>query len=56
MFPDVIWHASWSITGDILAISGGDNKVRTAHPFFSDGNFSQSNNYYRQKWRVHTKL
>lgn len=26
-FSDVIWHASWSITGDILAISGGDNKV-----------------------------
>ena len=29
VFPDVIWHASWSITGDILAISGGDNKVHT---------------------------
>ena len=26
-FPDVVWHASWSITGDILAVSGGDNKV-----------------------------
>jgi len=26
-FNDVVWHASWSITGDILAISGGDNKV-----------------------------
>ena len=26
-FKDVVWHASWSITGDILAISGGDNKV-----------------------------
>ncbi|RXG73137.1 Protein SEC13-like protein [Armadillidium vulgare] len=25
-FDDVIWHVSWSITGDILAISGGDNK------------------------------
>ncbi|XP_067928473.1 protein SEC13 homolog [Watersipora subatra] len=24
---DVIWHASWSLTGNILAISGGDNKV-----------------------------
>ena len=23
----MVWHASWSITGDILAISGGDNKV-----------------------------
>lgn len=26
-FNDVIWHVSWSITGDILAVSGGDNKV-----------------------------
>lgn len=26
-FKDVVWHASWSITGDILAISCGDNKV-----------------------------
>ena len=26
-FQDVVWHASWSLTGDILAISGGDNKV-----------------------------
>jgi protein transport protein SEC13 len=27
VFSDVVWHASWSITGDILAISGGDHKV-----------------------------
>ena len=26
-FPDVVWHVSWSITGDILAVSGGDHKV-----------------------------
>lgn len=26
-FDDVIWHVSWSLTGDILAVSGGDNKV-----------------------------
>lgn len=26
-FPDVVWSVSWSITGNILAISGGDNKV-----------------------------
>lgn len=26
-FNDVIWHISWSITGNILATSGGDNKV-----------------------------
>ncbi|XP_019628172.1 PREDICTED: protein SEC13 homolog [Branchiostoma belcheri] len=26
-FPDVVWHVSWSITGNILAVSGGDNKV-----------------------------
>ncbi|SCU81398.1 LAME_0B06898g1_1 [Lachancea meyersii CBS 8951] len=26
-FPDVLWRASWSLSGNILAISGGDNKV-----------------------------
>lgn len=26
-FADVVWNVSWSITGDILAVSGGDNKV-----------------------------
>lgn len=26
-FDDVIWHVSWSVTGNILAVSGGDNKV-----------------------------
>lgn len=26
-FGDVVWHVSWSVTGSILAVSGGDNKV-----------------------------
>lgn len=26
-FDDVVWHVSWSITGNILAVAGGDNKV-----------------------------
>ncbi|CEP23999.1 unnamed protein product [Cyberlindnera jadinii] len=26
-FPDVVWRASWSLSGNILAISGGDNRV-----------------------------
>lgn len=26
-FADVVWRASWSLSGNILAISGGDNKV-----------------------------
>uniref|UniRef100_A0A673XAR1 Protein SEC13 homolog n=1 Tax=Salmo trutta TaxID=8032 RepID=A0A673XAR1_SALTR len=26
-FNDVVWHVSWSITGNILAVSGGHNKV-----------------------------
>lgn len=26
-FDDVIWNVSWSLTGNILAVSGGDNKV-----------------------------
>ncbi|TKC33631.1 hypothetical protein EI555_017685, partial [Monodon monoceros] len=25
-FNDVVWHVSWSITANILAVSGGDNK------------------------------
>lgn len=26
-FPDVCWRVSWSLSGNILAVSGGDNKV-----------------------------
>ncbi|XP_052577612.1 protein SEC13 homolog isoform X3 [Peromyscus californicus insignis] len=26
-FNDVVWHVSWSITANILAVSGGDNKI-----------------------------
>ena len=26
-YDDVVWHVSWSLTGDILAVSGGNNKV-----------------------------
>ncbi|GMG19143.1 unnamed protein product [Ambrosiozyma monospora] len=26
-FPDVCWRASWSLSGNVLAISGGDNKI-----------------------------
>ncbi|XP_046393101.1 protein SEC13 homolog [Ischnura elegans] len=26
-FEDVVWSVSWSITGHVLAVSGGDNKV-----------------------------
>lgn len=26
-FPDVVWRVSWSLSGNILAVSGGDNKV-----------------------------
>lgn len=26
-FDDVVWSVSWSLTGNILAVSGGDNKV-----------------------------
>lgn len=27
VFDDVVWHVSWSVMGNILAVSGGDNKV-----------------------------
>ena len=27
-FGDVVWHVTWSVTGNILAVSGGDNKVK----------------------------
>lgn len=33
-FDDVVWHVSWSICGTILAVSCGDNKVRTNRCFF----------------------
>ena len=26
-FPDVVWRASWSLAGNILAVSCGDGKV-----------------------------
>lgn len=26
-FPDVVWRVSWSLSGNILAVSCGDNKV-----------------------------
>jgi protein transport protein SEC13 len=26
-FSDVVWRVSWSVTGNILAVTGGDNKV-----------------------------
>ncbi|XP_059090181.1 protein SEC13 homolog [Tigriopus californicus] len=26
-FDDVVWHVSWSVSGNMLAVSGGDNKV-----------------------------
>lgn len=27
IFDDVVWHVTWSITGNILSVSGGDNKI-----------------------------
>lgn len=26
-FDDVVWNVSWSLTGNILGVSGGDNKI-----------------------------
>ena len=26
-FDDVVWHLSWSVSGNMLAVSGGDNKI-----------------------------
>lgn len=26
-FDDVVWNVSWSLTGGILAVAGGDNKI-----------------------------
>lgn len=26
-FPDAVWRVSWSLSGGILAVSSGDNKV-----------------------------
>jgi len=27
IFDDVVWHVSWNVVGDVLAVSGGDNQV-----------------------------
>lgn len=27
-FNEAIWHVSWSLAGNILAVSGAENKVR----------------------------
>lgn len=26
-FPDVVWRVSWSLSGNVLAVSGGDSKI-----------------------------
>ena len=40
-FPDVVWHVSWSFTGNILAVSGGDNEVinKVISNGFQNGSF-----------------
>lgn len=35
-FDDVVWHVSWSVTGNVLAVSGGDNKVSIGEIFISE--------------------
>jgi protein transport protein SEC13 len=39
-FPDVVWRLSWSVTGNILAASAGDNKVTLWHES-PDGEWAQ---------------
>ena len=26
-FPDAVWRVSWSLSGNVLAVSCGDNKI-----------------------------
>lgn len=26
-FPEALWRVSWSVAGNLLAVSGGDNKI-----------------------------
>ena len=28
-FPDVVWRVSWSVTGNVLAVSSGDKVCET---------------------------
>lgn len=30
-FSDMVWHVSWSLMGNILAVSNGDNRVSLWH-------------------------
>ena len=39
-FPDVVWRVSWSTSGNILAVSSGDNKVSLWKENL-DGQFSE---------------
>ena len=34
-FEDVVWHVSWSVSGNMLAVSGGDNKGTSATYVFT---------------------
>ncbi|KAF3860532.1 hypothetical protein F7725_000787 [Dissostichus mawsoni] len=46
-FNDVVWHVSWSITGNILAVSGGDNKIISFS--FLESKTSQQQRYLQTK-------
>jgi protein transport protein SEC13 len=56
-FDDVVWNVSWSLTGNILAVSGGDNKVSLWKEnnegqwicISEDTNAAASNNYGDQR-------
>ena len=37
-FEDVVWHVSWSVSGNILAVSGGDNKVGIMRKYLNNLN------------------
>ncbi|VDL90230.1 unnamed protein product [Schistocephalus solidus] len=40
-YSDVVWHVSWSLTGNILAVSGGDNKVDFGGGGGGGGNYGE---------------
>ncbi len=48
-FDDVAWHVSWSVSGNMLAVSGGDNKVSLWKEPLSGGEWVCISDLNRQK-------
>lgn len=53
-FDDVIWNVSWSLNGNILAVSGGDNKI-TLWDQNSEGNWQCISDISKGQGQIHSQ-